>query len=228
MAITFPRDLPALSRWTGASMDLDRADAAAKESSGKLAGLQLGWPLWRLSLSWGQGLTEAEAELMAAWLDGQRGAQRTFWGYDPTQRNPLSYPNGVSGLARATSGTLDANGDASSWSVNTARDVVTLTGMPNGFRLRPGDIIGWRWSSGAKRTAARCLEDVSATSGGSLAMTIEPPLPSTVPAAGAGCTAHVAQTKVLMRLDPTQTQVDPKGSRRVRAGRLVALQEYQP
>lgn len=226
MALTFPRDLPALTTLESVGFEIERLDALAKEGSGKLGGLQLGWPLWRLVLSWGEGLTEAESSEWAQWVRTQRGAQRTFWGYDPLKRNPLHYPAGVAGMARVGGGTLDANGDATSWSINAGRDVLTLNAMPNGFRLRPDDVIGFRWSAGTKRTAVSAAEDVSATAGGVLAITIEPPLHSSVPSSGAGCVAHVAMTKVLMRLDPAGTEVGQMNNLRVKPGRLSALQEF--
>ena len=229
MALTFPRDLPSLTTLASARFEIDRADTFGKDGAGKLGGVQLGWPLWRLDLAWGDGITEAESDEWAAWVLAQRGPQRTFWGFNPMRRQPAHYPTGVNGMARAgVGGTLDANGDASSWSINANRDVLTLNGMPNGFRLRYQDLVGFRWSAGAKRTASRVVEEGAATAGGVLVVTIEPPLHSSVPASGAGCVAHVALTKVLMRLDPTKTEVGEMNEHRVRPGRISALQEFVP
>lgn len=227
MALTYPRDLPSIRKVIAPRFELERLDLLTREGSGRAAGALIGWPLWEMSLAWGPGMTEAEAEAWVAFVTSLRGATRQLYAYNPRRRYPLSRPTGVTGLVRTTGGgTLTSTGDAASWSVNAGRDVVTLTNMPVGYRLRPGDLVGWRWSSDTRFTACKCLEDVTAAAGtGNIVMTVEPPLHASVPAVGAGCTAYTSEVKVLARLDPTRTQIGDMGPNRVTPGQLVAVQD---
>lgn len=222
MSLTFPRAMPTVGA-ADQSFDLARVDYGAPEAGGRLGGITAGFPRWRLDLTLGE-MAPAEAAPWRAFITSLRGAQRTFYGRDLTRPYPAAYPAGFSGLDRAGGGSFPADGAASSWSLNAARDVLTLNGLPAGFMLTECDLVGFSWST-SRRTAARILESVQANSGGTAVFAIEPPPPSFMSGAA---TAYLAGAEVVMRLVPAETEIGPDNGVVTRGGRIVALQDLRP
>lgn len=196
MTITFPRAMPSRGV-SDVTFDLDYQEAVAAEQGGRLVSIGLGLARWRMTFR-SATLDMTRLGEWRAWITSLRGAGRTFIGVDPARRFPLLYPAGFTGLTRAGGGSFD--GSATSYSLNTARDDITLNGLPASFALRPGDMIELGWSSRAKRTLHRCLESATANGSGVATVQIEPPVPAYVTSA----TARLDNPGCIMRLLPGQ------------------------
>jgi hypothetical protein len=205
MALSFPRQM--LNYGIGAQrFELQRVDYVSPRVDGRIAAVTSGWSLWTATWSF-TGMSEERSQAWRAWVASLRGPQRLFYGADLLRREPL---HGLGGF----------DGDADAWSVGTDRDVLTLTGLPSGFRLSPGDYVGFRWGD-TKRAMVRVLE----TSTGSTAVvTVEPAVPNVVPA---DAVAYLANPVCLMRLLP-DTELGEIGLERSLTGRVVAVQELLP
>lgn len=206
MALTFPRQMPAFGLGMQ-SFELQRVDYVTPVVDGRLTAVSAGWPLWKAEWSF-TGMTETQTEAWRAWLSALRGSQRTFFGSDQRRAVPLAY--------RKTG--LGFDGDATSWSVNNDRDVLTLT-FPEEVTFTPGDYVGFRWG-GDRRTKVRVLE---AAAGPTLSVGIEPPLPRAVSGAAV---AHVKNPACTMRLieSPSDLRVGVDG---VLSGSFSAIQDLR-
>lgn len=207
MALTFPRGMPSKGIG-GQRFELQRVDYLSPNLAGQVASVTAGFPLW--SATWAlTGMSEAQSQGWRAWVSSLRGSQKLFLGRDLLRSVPLAYK---------TTGLGAFNGDASSWSVNSDRDVLTLNGLPSGFVLSPGDYVGFRWGTDpVRRTMVGVLEAVTGTS---ISFSIDPPLPTIVPVTAV---AHVKDPCCLMRLTP-ETDIGDMGVNRVLTGRISAIQ----
>lgn len=196
--------------------ELQRVDFMSPEVSGRIGAVAAGWPLW--TGSWDlTAMTEAQSEEWRAWVRAQRGAARVFFGRDLRRRLPMNYPAGLPG---------GFAGQASSWSVDGTRSVLTMNGLPGGFVLRTGDQVGFAWTTGVapRRALVATVEAVQATGGGSVGVTVEPPVPTLVPP---GAVATLNAPDCLMRLLPGTELMDMDVNRYIGA-RILAVQELLP
>lgn len=194
-------------RWRNYALDLQRVDYLSPTTEGRLGSVTAGAPLFTLAAAPSLN-TEAQSDAWVAWVDSLRGAQRTFYA-GPLRSLPAEY---VKGLPSGFSG------DATSWALNVDRDALTLSGLPAGFTLRPGDMVGFRW--GERRTMVKVLETVS---GAIVTTAIEPPLPLVVSGAAV---AHVLNPVAEFRLTP-DTKVGPAQGSRTRTVELSAVQHLR-
>jgi len=207
MAITFPR--PMLPYGLNVqTFELDRIDYLSPTVGAGIGAVTAGTPLW--SASWSlSGMSEDRMEEWRAWLTSLRGSQRAFFGGDQRRRVPRAY--------RTTGLPAGFNGDATAWSVNADRDVLTLT-LPNGFTLLTGDYVGFRWGSNG-RTKVRLLEPRVGTA----AVAVEPPLPPLVPL---NAVAYVLNPVCIMKLMP-DTDFGSIDVSRQMTGRINAIQDLR-
>lgn len=210
MTVVYPRVMP--TRGIGLQrFELRRVDFLSPRTDGRLNGITAGFPLW--TATWTLTATTPErGQAWRAWVSSLRGPQRHLIGMDLTARLPIAY---------RTVGLGAFDGDAASWSVNTDRDVLTLTGLPTGFALAPGDYVGFRWGGGTKLALVRILEAVT---GATVSFAIEPALPSLVPGSAV---AHVKDAGCLMRLT-SETELGDIGVSRVLSGKIAAVQDLIP
>jgi hypothetical protein len=210
MALTFPRAFP-LTGFTSVKFGLERtADLGVAQASGRDVSVQVGAPRW--VGEWTTPvLSRADFEEWTAWLQSLQGKSRLFYGRDPRRNLPRSHPQGLSSYTRAGGGSF-AGGDATSCSVNTARDVLTLNGFPAGFLLKTGDHIGFSWST-SKRFLVRAMEDATANGSGVVVVTIDPALPSWLTSA----TAKIIGADCTMTLQSVQSDEGNMG----RTGRIT-------
>jgi hypothetical protein len=185
--------------------ELRRVDYLSPRSDGRMNAISAGWPLWTASWTF-TGMNEAKAQEWESWINSLRGPQRLFYGRDLRSDLPLAYRK--TGLGAF-------NGDATGWTVNTDRDVLTLT-LPAGFVISAGDMIGFRW--GDKRALVRAVESGI---GPSAALTVEPAVPTVVPS---NAVAYLSAPTCLMRLAP-ETELGEVGVDRMLTGRIAAVQE---
>jgi hypothetical protein len=208
MAITFPRAMPDFGLATQA-FELDRIDYLSPTVGAGIGSVSAGAPLW--SATWALGSTDSddETEQLRAWLTSLRGSQRPFFGADQRRRLPRAYAE--AGLPAGF------NGDATAWSVNADRDVVTPT-LPAGFILMTGDYIGFRWGTNG-RTKVRLLEGRVGTG----PVTVEPAVPTIVPG---NAIAYVLNPVCVMKLTP-ETEFGAMGVDGQMAGKISAIQDLR-
>ncbi len=206
MTISFPRAMPDFGI-VSQRFELQRVDLISPRTDGRINSMTVGFPLW--SATWSLGaMTEAQMNVWRAWVSSLRGPQRRFIGADQLAGLPQTYRD--TGLGAFS-------GDAATWSVNSDRDVLTMTGLGSGFTLLPGDMIGFRWGT-QKFTQVRCLE---ASTGSTAAVAVEPAVPTLVPG---GAVAYVKDPVCLMRLTP-ETEIGETDIERVMSGRITAIQD---
>lgn len=209
-----------------------RVDYGAPESSGRLGGVQAGFPLWTASWALGR-MPMATSDQWRAWLSGMRGATRRFIGYDLGRLYPFAYPAGFGGMTRAGGGSFD--GTATSWSETITADgdsQVTLHGMPAAFQFNPGDYIGFHWAATESSVAGltwhapvRATAAATADGSGVLTVTCEPPIPSAVPNTA---TAYLNSPGCTMALDLSQTNLGAVDQLlTITGGQIVAIQDIR-
>lgn len=230
--IVFPRPMPA----TGASQqlfDIQRVDFSAPEAGGYIGGVQAGFPLWLGQWTLGRNTRDVSDEWLA-FLSSLRGSQRRFLGRDFARSFPREYPAGLAGMERAGGGAF--TGTATSWSQSIDSEGnarLTLNGMPAGLQLKLLDLVGFRWDAGGRpagnngrRTLARVVEAGTANAGGTVTVTIEPPVPYFVQASAQ---AHLDRPACVMVQVPGDSKIAPIDRRLVATGTFVsAVQDLRP
>ncbi len=231
MILTQPETPSGIAR---VRFDIERVDYAAPEASGRQGGVQAGWPLWAARFEIDRSDPDS-ADLWQAFFDRLRGRIRRFYAIDPTRRFPKLYRFGFAGLVRAGtttafdgsstswSQTIDANGDA----------LLTLNGLPEGFQLSVGDLIGFKWdAAGAplasyeRRTIARAVLPATANASGVAEVMAEPPLNTALVPSGA--IAHLDNPACVMQLVPEDSQIGPIGAGGILAGATItAIQDLR-
>ncbi len=224
-----PRAMPAAGVG-GQRFELDRFDHLTQTAGGRIYGLADGEPLFRLTLTLGAMSTE-EADLWAAFVDAQRGPLTAFLARDLKRPYPRAYRTGFTGMTRA-GGSDPFDGTVLSWSLNDARDALTVTGLPAGFEISPRDGVGFQWetegsafSFDLRRALARAVEAVTGDGGGTATFRIEPPVFADVPE---DAVVTFAEPDCLMRLVPGQIDLGEEDTIGGRGGRITALQDLIP
>lgn len=197
----FPRQLPGFPSIADVAdqvFEVQRMDYGAPEQSGRMAGIQAGFPLWMATYTIGpmdEATDVAEWRAALRWL---RGQQRLFYARDVLRDFPFYYPTGFAGMNRAAGGAFPSNGGATSWSVDSTRTLLTINGLPASFTFHTDDHIGFSWVTSSEPRAALVAVDHGASADGSGVVTVpvEPPVPTVVPG-GAAC--YLQTPFVIMR-----------------------------
>lgn len=126
-----------------------------RSRAGGVAVVAYGSPFWECSITTPASLTTEEVLAMQAWFDRMEGGLHSFLAHDEAMPWPSAYPDGFGALAPFT-------GDAA-LSAIAARQV-TITGLPAGFELHPGDYFGL--VEGGRYSLHRVVGDVTASGGG--------------------------------------------------------------
>lgn len=190
------------------SFELLRVDYGAPEASGRVGGVQAGFPLWQANWSFSR-MPLAYSDQWRAWLSNMRGATRRFIGQDIARSLPREYresgvmPSSFDGECSDWSETINADGDSE----------LTLEGLPTGLILSQGDYIDFRYLATEEaiedlpwRALVRVVEGGTADGSGDVTVTVEPPIPSAVPDSA---TAHIKDTGCIMALILDQTSLEP-------------------
>lgn len=182
------------------SFEPQRIDYGAPEASGRVAGVQAGFPLWYAVWTLGR-MPEANSDEWRAWHLSMRGATRRFIGRDIARPLPKQYltsglPVGFDGEADDWSETINADDD-SELTLNLG-----VTGA--GVVLSVGDYIGFKWTATETsvaglewRAVVRVVEGGTADGSGDVTVVVEPPVPSCVPDTA---TAHLNQPGCIFAL----------------------------
>ncbi len=222
--MTFPIEMPG----TGASLQAfepERVDYLSPEASGRIGAVAAGNPLW--SATWQIGrIGAARSDLWRAFVARLRGPGRTFYASDLGRPRPLAHQSGWTGMTKP--GGAAFNGIADGWSQAIDADgdaTLTLTGVSPALVLSIGDYIGLRWS-GTRRTLARAVLPASAGADGTIAVVVEPPVPTLVVPSSA--VAYLESPVCVMRLVPGEVDLGPIDRRlAITSGKITAIQDLR-
>lgn len=215
------------------AFDIERVDLVSPELSGRQGGVQAGWPLWMARYEIERS-DPVSGELWRAFMDRLRGRQRSFFAIDPTRLFPRNYPGGFAALNRAGGGAF--NGNALAWSQNIDVDgnaTLGLTGLPAGFVMNVGDLVGFKWdaagapaASYGRRTMARVVTAANASGAGGASIMVEPPVDTSVVPAGA--LAHLDRACCVMRQISDKSELGAIGTGGSMAGgTITAVQDMR-
>lgn len=193
MALTLPQTMIATAAMSQ-TFELERVDFLSPEAGGRVGAITAGFPRWLTTLTYNNMDFETAARLRA-WLDIQRGAQRTFVAFDIDRQLPFYHQSG-----RPFAPT------PATWSQAVDSDSIarlSLGGLLPGQVVSAGDYVGFIWST-SKRALVRACETVQAAASGAATFIIEPPVPTLVPG---DATTTLKQASCLMRLDSANTKL---------------------
>jgi hypothetical protein len=227
-----PIEMPA-DLYTSHEFELQRVDYSAPEASGRMGGVQAGFPLWLAVYTLDGGLDVDESDQARAFMAQIRGATRRFVGRDIGRPYPKAHKSGFAGMTRPDASLFD--GSATAWSEAITADndsQVTLQGIPAGLELGLGDYIGFRWVATESSVAGltwhacvRVVEGGTAAGTGELTVTSEPPIPAAVPA---GAVAYLNEPACIMTLVTDQSKLQPINFRlAIGGGQFVGAQDIR-
>lgn len=206
--------------------ELQRVDYMAPEASGRIGGVQAGFPLWLAVYTLGRMPIENSDE-WRAFLSGQRGQTRRFVGFPLERTLPREYmdtglPGGFSGAASSWSSSINADGDCE----------LTLNGLPGGFVISPGDYIDFRYDATEDsiaglpwRALVRSTETGTASGGGVATFVVEPPVPTAVPGSAVAHLDNPGCTMAIVLDDTNLGPVDRLYS--IQGGQITAIQDLR-
>jgi hypothetical protein len=212
--------------------ELQRVDFVSPEASGRLNGVQAGFPLW--SGVWTLARMPVEnSDEWRAFFTSTRGQTRRFIGRDIARSYPREYPDGFAGMTRGGGGSFD--GTATSWSESVDSDGdshLTLNGLPASFVLSQGDYIEFRYSatedsvSGLSwRALVRVVAAATANGSGVATVTVEPPVPAAVPS---DAVAHLDEPGCTMAMVIDQSSLGPVDRLySIQSGQLAGVQDIR-
>lgn len=210
-----------------------RVDYAAPDASGRVGGVQAGFPLWLAT--WTIGAVGArKSDAFRAFMLQLRGATRRFLGRDLGRPYPLAHSAGFGGMVKAGGGAF--TGDATSWSEAITADgdsQVTLRNLPVGLTLSQGDYVGFRWNATSSDVAGltwhapvRVVTGGVADGAGNVTVTSEPPLSPAIPA---GAVAYLNSPACVMALVTDKSQLNAIDRRlAIGGGTIVGVQDIRP
>ena len=100
--------------------------------------------------------------------------------------------------------------------------MLALTGLLAGQIVAVGDYIGLSWGP-SKKALARAVETSRAGAGGSLTVSVEPPLPPIVPA---GATVTLRRAGCMMRLVTGETKLGEQGLGYFSSGSTISAAQH--
>lgn len=202
MAITYPLDLPILRKANQCTFLPSYTQAEAPTRGGGQQVVNIAPDRWQMSYEF--RLATADAKKLLAELQSLRGGMRLFKAFDPVSRLARKYPDGYG----AWSGT------ATITSVGTTLDTITLSGLPTGFEVEPGDMVSIGYPNGA-RALLKAVEAATASGLGAITLTVEPSIrPGWLTTAGAAtlldpwCRAVLDPRSVSAKWNVTKTVCD--------------------
>jgi|AntRauTorckE5430_2_1112549.scaffolds.fasta_scaffold17752_2 hypothetical protein len=185
MALSYPLSLAAFqdrAKITVAEFVINNPRQISRTAGGSQLSASLGDSVWRGSFETPPTNVRAETAAIDALLSVLDRAGSSFLVYDPSKPYPADDLTGsITGSATVTIRSLSSS---------DAR-VMALNGLPNGFSLRAGDLIGWTYGSSPTRYALhRLVEDASGTDAFEVTPFIQP---------GASAGAAVTLIKPVMK-----------------------------
>ncbi len=214
--------------------EIEDVDTIAPERGGRLGGISLGEPLWRVKWTLSPSLTRDASDEWRAFVSRCRGSKRAFVAHDRGRLYPLAYPAGFARMT--TSGGAPFTGAATSWSQAVDADgdaLLSLTGLPAGLKLGRGDYIGFRWDAAGsvagthdRRALVRLVEPAVSDGAGAVTAMVEMPVPLRVVPVGAE--AHLDRPGCIVRLVPGEASLAALDRRlKIGGGTISALQDLR-
>lgn len=214
--------------------EIEEVDAVAPERGGRLGGISLGEPLWRVKWTLSPNLTREASDDWRAFIARCRGSKRAFVAHDRGRLFPRAYPGGFARMTTAVGGPF--TGSAASWSQTVDADgnaLVALTGLAAGLTLGRGDCIGFRWDAAGspagtddRRALVRLVEPATSDGAGAVTAMVEMPVPVRIVPAGA--IAHLDRPGCLVRLVPGEASLAALDRRlKIGGGTISAMQDLR-
>lgn len=187
MALTFPRDMTDLTRWSDPKLRLARRQELSRVQGGLTQGKDMGPPLW--TANWTSvPIRLADADAVKADFDSLMGVVRTFHLYPPTRSQPREMIGSPAALGSVTVGSIRADNAA-----------FTLAGLPSGFVMSAGDFVSVSTAAGGVEFFQLVRGGTANGSGVTPALEVSPHVR---PAVAAGDAVTLIKPLVEMRLDP--------------------------
>lgn len=207
--------------------EIERQDFLAPEASGRIGGVQGGFPRWLAEWTIGRVGTAKSDELRAFWSQ-LRGALRRFVGRDLARPLPLAHIDGLP---------VGFDGSATSWSENITADAdseltLHLGAAAAGLVLTPGDYVGFKYDATEAsvaglpwRALVRVVEGATADGSGVVTVVVEPPVPACVPATAI---AHLDEPGCIMALVTDKSNLDAIDRRlAISSGTITAVEDLR-
>lgn len=160
----------------------------SRQANGATRGKDFGTPLWRATWQSRQ-LEPNELDQWRARLDGLSGVMVPFRGVHLARTYPILYPNGSWPTGGSFSGVCTV--------AAASGQSLALSGLPNGYTVSAGDMIGVTTDDNAWLFRAR--ETVSAPAGSTASILVVPPIPAGLTG---GLAASVVRPWCPMTLQP--------------------------
>ena len=206
-----------------------RVDYAAPEASGRVGGVQAGFPLWSAVYTLTR-MPEDNSDDWETFVDSLRGATRRFIGRDLKRQFPKRYPNGFGAFGGFT-------GQAASWSQSINADgdcrlTLDLGAAAAGLVLSKRDCIDFRYvatDAGVTglpwRAMVRVTQGATANGSGVVTVVVEPPVPSAVPP---NAEAHLDEPGCVMALITDESELGPIDRLySINGGQIAAIQDLR-
>lgn len=219
---------------TRQQFEIEEVDALSPETSGRLGGVTLGFPLWRARWELSRNLTRDMSDEWRAFFSRLRKSKRPFLAYDRDRLFPRAYPQGFATMTKVGGAAFDGTGD--SWAQTIDADgnaLLDVEGLPSGLHLQQGDYVGFKWdSSGAtagtydRRAMVRVVDPAYVAADGGVTVMVEMPVPTAVVPAGA--IAHLDRPACVMRMVSDESSLGSLDRRqKIAGGTLSALQDLR-
>ncbi|MTH96427.1 hypothetical protein [Roseibium sp. RKSG952] len=209
--ITFPREFPSGISVHECEFRLKRFTNINTSRDGSVEVQEYSDPKWNLYLKT-NSLDADDFQTLSSWIMTLKGGAKFFTMFDASRPYPREYRGGFAGLHRpngtAFSGTANVSGLTST--------TITVSDLPNGFKVRTGDYIGL--VEGDRYAVHAAIEDVTA-SGGNATVPVEPLVLTDLFSSAATATFCKARAKFLL--------LEWDGGRRMKEQSPVTLEAVQ-
>lgn len=167
-----PLVLPSGIRFAEWTLKMTHVRDAAMLETRRTETADFGTAFWTLTARTG-GMTISKTDLMEDFLFRASRGGASFVCPDLFRKRPRAYGETALSGVKAIGGAA-FNGSAAVQTITNSRSV-TVSGLPNGFILKRGDLIEFA-NSALVRSLHRITADVTSGAGGTAAVAFEPPL----------------------------------------------------
>lgn len=163
MTITYPRELIEPFGCRACTFEPLEIQARNPSRGGAVQVVGLGPTIWTMRYEL-VTVSEAVGAQWEAWLSSLRGGRRLFKAWHPWRRYGVAYPTGPGG---------GFDGSCTRTAIGGSLDTVTLSGLPAGYVLSPGDLMSWEHATNSQ-ALHRVTEGATANGSGVATVTVEP------------------------------------------------------
>jgi hypothetical protein len=163
MAVTFPFDFLATYRWQECNFRLAPSESADENIGGQTIAIEFTDPHWEADFKTVPVDRPTRAQLQAIY--GILKSSRSFWGYDASRPFPIAYGSAALSLIRGSGGGAVAWPGTATLTGNSGGNLISFSGMPNGYTIKRGDYVSLAYTSGV-RALHYFGEDIAASGAG--------------------------------------------------------------